>query len=208
MDFTYENSAYADGHKAVCGIDEAGRGPLAGPVCAGAVILPREYTHPFLNDSKRLTEKRREEVYEDIIRDAAAWAVGFATEQEIDRINIVNATFLAMRRAVEGLSIRPDFAYIDGNLYPHTGVTEQTLIKGDALCMSVAAASVVAKVSRDRFMLELAEKYPAYRFEKHKGYGTALHYEMLEAYGVSPIHRRTFLKGLKLKEYTPEKQVV
>ncbi len=208
MDFTYENSAYAKGFAAVCGIDEAGRGPLAGPVCAGAVILPRDYEHPILNDSKKLTEKRREEVYEDIIKDAAAWAVGFATEQEIDRINIVNATFLAMKRAVEGLSILPDFAYIDGNLYPHTGVVEQTLIKGDALCMSVAAASIVAKVSRDRLMLELSEKYPEYRFEKHKGYGTALHYEMLEMYGVSPVHRRTFLKGLNLKEYTPEKQVV
>ena len=201
MDFTYENNAYIRGFSAVCGVDEAGRGPLAGPVYAAAVILPRGYTHPVLNDSKKLSEKRREEVFADIVRDAVAFAVGVATEREIDEINILNATFLAMKRAVDGLSVRPDFAYIDGNQYPHTGIAEETIIKGDALCMSVAAASVVAKVSRDLFMLTLADKYPEYQFEKHKGYGTALHYEMLRKYGVSPVHRRSFLRGLNLREY-------
>ncbi len=200
MDLSYENKMYAKGYRTVCGVDEAGRGPLAGPVFAAAVILPRDYAHPFIDDSKKLKEKRREEVYADIIRDATAWAVGIANEHEIDAFNILNATFLAMRRAVDGLIVRPDFAYIDGNQHPLTGVTEQTLIKGDALCMSVAAASIVAKVSRDRFMLTLAEKYPEYGFEKHKGYGTALHYEMIEKYGISPVHRKTFLKGIVIKE--------
>ena len=196
LDFSYENEAHENGFNVVCGVDEAGRGPLAGPVFAAAVILPDNYSHEILNDSKKLSEKKRDMVYDDIIKDAISWSVGIADEKEIDDINILNATFLAMKRAVEGLSIKPDLAYIDGNQYPKTGVKEITIIKGDSKCMSVAAASIIAKVSRDRFMLEIAEKYPEYQFEKHKGYGTKLHYEMIEKYGVSPVHRRTFLKKI------------
>ena len=135
-------------------------------------------------------------VYDDIIRDAVCWSVGIADEKEIDDINILNATFLAMKRAIDGLEIRPDLAYIDGNQYPKTGVKEVTIVKGDSKCMSVAAASIIAKVSRDRFMMEIAEQYPQYEFKKHKGYGTKLHYEMIEKYGVSPVHRRSFLKKI------------
>ncbi len=200
LDYSYEQKAHDAGYTVVCGVDEAGRGPLAGPVYAAAVILPENYTHPVLNDSKKLTEKKRDEVFDDIVRDAVAYSVGFATEKEIDEINILNATFLAMKRAVDGLSVKPDLAYIDGNQYPKTGVKEVTIVKGDAKCMSVAAASVLAKVSRDRFMLEMAEKYPEYQFPKHKGYGTKLHYEMIEKYGVSEIHRKSFLKKILNKD--------
>ncbi len=198
LDYSYEISAKEKGYNIVCGVDEAGRGPLAGPVFAGAVILPENYSHPVLNDSKKLSEKKRDEVYEDIIKDAVAFSVGIATEKEIDEINILNATFLAMKRAVEGLNIKPDFAYIDGNQYPKISgaIKEETIVKGDGKCISVAAASIIAKVSRDRFMMEIAEKYPEYKFEKHKGYGTKLHYEMIEKYGVSDVHRRTFLKKI------------
>ena len=194
LDYSYEQIAHEKGFKVVCGIDEAGRGPLAGPVFAAAVILPENYSHPVLNDSKKLSEKKRDAVYEDIIKDAVCYSVGVATEAEIDEINILNATFLAMRRAVEGLSQKPDFAYIDGNQYPKTGITEETIVKGDGKCISVAAASIIAKVSRDRFMLEIDKEYPQYQFSKHKGYGTKLHYEMIEKYGVSKVHRRSFLK--------------
>ncbi len=200
LDYSFEQEAHEAGYNIVCGVDEAGRGPLAGPVYAAAVILPENYSHPVLNDSKKLTEKKRDEVYGDIVRDAVAYSVGFATEKEIDEMNILNATFLAMKRAVDGLSIRPDLAYIDGNQYPKTGVKEVTIVKGDAKCMSVAAASVLAKVSRDRFMLRMAEKYPEYQFPKHKGYGTRLHYEMIEKYGVSEIHRKSFLKKILNKD--------
>lgn len=196
LDFSYEKEAHENGFAVVCGVDEAGRGPLAGPVFAAAVILPENYSHEILNDSKKLSEKKRDLVYDDIIRDAVAWSVGIATEKEIDDINILNATFLAMKRAVVGLTIKPDLAYIDGNQYPKTGVKEITIIKGDSKCMSVAAASIIAKVSRDRFMLKIAEEYPQYQFEKHKGYGTKLHYEMIEEYGVSPVHRKSFLKKI------------
>ena len=196
LDYSYEIQAHNEGFSVVCGVDEAGRGPLAGPVFAGAVILPENYTHEILNDSKKLSEKKRDLVYDDIIKDAVSWSVGIATEKEIDEINILNATFLAMKRAVEGLNIKPDLAFIDGNRYPNTGVKEVTIVKGDSKCMSVAAASIIAKVSRDRFMLQMAEKYPQYQFEKHKGYGTKLHYEMIEQFGVSEIHRRTFLKNI------------
>ncbi len=196
LDFSYETEAHENGYKIVCGVDEAGRGPLAGPVFAAAVILPENYTHEILNDSKKLSEKKRDIVFDDIIRDAVAYSVGIATEKEIDDINILNATFLAMKRAVDGLSIKPDLAYIDGNQYPHTGVKEITIVKGDSKCMSVAAASIIAKVSRDRYMLKVAEEYPEYEFPKHKGYGTKLHYEMIEKYGVSPVHRRSFLKKI------------
>ncbi len=196
LDYSYEILAHENGFKVVCGIDEAGRGPLAGPVYAAAVVLPENYSHPVLNDSKKLSEKKRDEVYEDIIRDAICYGVGTSSEKEIDDINILNATFLAMRRAVAALSIKPDYIYIDGNQYPHTGFPEETIVKGDGKCMSVAAASIIAKVSRDRFMYELDEKYPEYQFCKHKGYGTKLHYEMIEKYGVSDVHRLTFLKNI------------
>lgn len=196
LDFSYEQEAHNNGYAVVCGVDEAGRGPLAGPVFAAAVILPENYSHEILNDSKKLSEKKRDLVYDDIIRDAVCYSVGIATEKEIDDINILNATFLAMKRAVDGLSIKPELAYIDGNQYPKTGVKEVTIVKGDSKCMSVAAASIIAKVSRDRYMLKVAEQYPEYEFTKHKGYGTKLHYEMIEKYGVSPVHRRTFLKKI------------
>ena len=199
LDYSYEEEAHLKGFATVCGVDEAGRGPLAGPVFAAAVILPEGYSHPVLNDSKKLSEKKRDEVYEDIIRDAVSFSVGTASEKEIDDINILNATFLAMNRAVSGLSVKPDFVYIDGNQYPHTGITEQTIVKGDGKCISVAAASIVAKVSRDRLMYELDKKYPQYCFNKHKGYGTKLHYEMIKKYGVSDIHRKSFLKNLDEK---------
>ena len=196
LDYSYEIAAHEKGYKVVCGIDEAGRGPLAGPVFAAAVILPENYSHPVLNDSKKLSEKKRDAVYDDIIKDAICYRDGIATEEEIDEINILNATFLAMKRAVEGLVIKPDFAYIDGNQYPKTGVKEETIVKGDGKCISVAAASIIAKVSRDRFMLEIDKQYPEYQFSKHKGYGTKLHYEMIEKYGVSKVHRRSFLKKI------------
>ncbi len=199
LDYSYEKTAHENGYGVVCGIDEAGRGPLAGPVYAAAVILPEGYSHSVLNDSKKLTEKKREEVYEDIIKDAVSYGVGIATEKEIDEINILNATYLAMKRAVENLSVKPDFAYIDGNRYPNTGVKEETIVKGDGKCISVAAASVIAKVQRDRFMLSLDEKYPEYCFKKHKGYGTKLHYEKIKEYGVSEVHRKSFLKNLSEK---------
>ncbi len=196
LDFSYETEAHEKGYAVVCGVDEAGRGPLAGPVFAAAVILPEGYCHEILNDSKKLSEKKRNIVFDDIIRDAVSYSVGIATEKEIDEINILNATFLAMKRAVDGLEVKPDLAYIDGNQYPKTGVKEVTIVKGDSKCMSVAAASIIAKVSRDRYMLEVAEKYPEYEFPKHKGYGTKLHYEMIEKYGVSSVHRRSFLKKI------------
>lgn len=196
MDYSYELRAMEQGFKIVCGVDEAGRGPLAGPVYAAAVILPTGLQIPGLNDSKKLSEKKREELFDIITQKAISYSIGIATEREIDEINILNATFLAMKRAVDGLEICPDYAMIDGNREPHTGIFEETVVKGDGKVMSVAAASILAKVSRDRFMLEMAEKYPQYQFEKHKGYGTKLHYEMISQYGVSPIHRRSFLKKI------------
>ncbi len=194
MDYSYEQNAIEKGFKVICGIDEAGRGPLAGPVYAAAVILPMGLEIDGLNDSKKLTEKKREQLFDVICEKAIAYSIGIATEQEIDDINILNATFLAMRRAVEGLSVKPDYALIDGNQHPGLSIPDETVVKGDGKSMSIAAASILAKVSRDRFMLKLAEKYPEYCFEKHKGYGTKLHYEMIEKYGVAPIHRRSFLK--------------
>lgn len=196
MDYSFEIAAMNKGFKTVCGVDEAGRGPLAGPVYAAAVILPVGTEIAGLNDSKKLSEKKREELF-DIINDVAiSISVGTASEKEIDEINILNATFLAMKRAVEGLEISPDYAIIDGNRAPNLEIPTETVVKGDGKVMSVAAASIIAKVSRDRFMLKMAEQYPEYQFEKHKGYGTRLHYEMIEKYGVSPIHRRSFLKKI------------
>ena len=197
MDYSFEENAISKGFKTICGIDEAGRGPLAGSVYAAAVILPLGLEITGLNDSKKLSEKKREELFDVICEKAVNFSIGIADEKEIDEINILNATFLAMKRAVDGLKIKPDYALIDGNRYPRIGgVTEETIVKGDGKSMSVAAASILAKVSRDRYMLEIAEKYPQYCFEKHKGYGTKLHYEMLEKYGISPVHRKSFLKKL------------
>ena len=197
MDYLYEEKALNAGYKLVCGIDEAGRGPLAGPVYAAAVILPLGLSIEGLNDSKKISEKKREQLFDVICEKAVDYSIGIATEQEIDEINILNATFLAMHRAVEGLKTKPDYALIDGNQYPKIPfVMEETVVKGDAKAMSIAAASILAKVSRDRFMLEKAKEYPQYQFEKHKGYGTKVHYEMLNEYGPSPIHRMSFLKKL------------
>lgn len=192
--FKYENEAKADGYNIVCGIDEAGRGPLAGPVCAAAVILPDGCIIEGVNDSKKLTEKKREQLF-DVIKDTAvAYSIATADEKEIDEINILQATYLAMNRAFRGLSVRPDMALVDGNRDPGFGVPTRTIVKGDANSMSIAAASILAKVTRDRFMLEMDKKYPEYQFAKHKGYGTKLHYEMLDKYGASEIHRMSFLR--------------
>ncbi len=190
----YENNALSKGYKFVCGVDEAGRGPLAGPVFAAAVILPEGKIIEGVNDSKKLSEKKREELFDKIREEAFAYSIAYASEKEIDELNILNATYLAMRRAVEGLNIKADYALIDGNRMPPLNIEGETIVKGDAKSASIAAASILAKVSRDRLMLELAEKYPQYQFEKHKGYGTKLHYEMLDKYGPSNIHRQTFLR--------------
>ncbi len=195
-DFEYEYFYKQKGYKFVCGVDEAGRGPLAGPVCAAAVILPEGVEIEGLNDSKKLTEKKREKLYDVIIEKALAYSVAFASVEEIEAVNILNATYLAMNRAIEGLSQRPDFALIDGNRVP-SGITVpcETVVKGDGKSCSIAAASVLAKVTRDRLLLEYAEKYPEYGFEAHKGYGTAAHYDAIRKYGVLPIHRMSFLKS-------------
>lgn len=192
--FKYENEAKADGYNIVCGIDEAGRGPLAGPVCAAAVILPDGCIIEGVNDSKKLTEKKREQLF-DVIKDTAvAYSIAAADEKEIDEINILQATYLAMNRAFRGLSVRPDMALVDGNRDPGLAIPTRTIVKGDANSMSIAAASILAKVTRDRFMLEMDKKYPEYQFAKHKGYGTKLHYEMLDKYCASEIHRMSFLR--------------
>ncbi len=196
MTYEYEHLYRSQGFAAVCGVDEAGRGPLAGPVFAAAVILPDGLENIGLNDSKKLTEKKRDALFDIITEKAVALCVASADEKEIDELNILNATFLAMKRAVDGLAVRPDIALIDGNRRPGTGIREETIVKGDAKSISIAAASILAKVSRDRYMLELDKKYPEYCFAKHKGYPTALHYEMIKKYGVSPVHRLSFLKTL------------
>ncbi|MBR1591772.1 MAG: ribonuclease HII [Ruminococcus sp.] len=180
----------------ICGVDEAGRGPLAGDVYAAAVVLDDGILIDYLNDSKKLSEKRREELFDVIKQKARAYCVAAATVAEIDRLNILQATMLAMKRAVEGLGIKPNLALIDGNKIPKLDCKAEYVIKGDAHSASIAAASVLAKVSRDRYMKDLAKKYPQYLFEQHKGYGTKLHYEMLEKYGISDVHRKTFLKKL------------
>lgn len=196
MDYTYENNAYLRGFTAVCGIDEAGRGPLAGPVCAAAVLLPEGLVIDGLNDSKKLSEKKRELLFPVIQENALAFGIGFADEKEIDEINILQATFLAMRRAFDAMQRRCDYVLVDGNRMPPMPVPGETVVKGDAKSPSIAAASILAKVSRDRVMLEYAKQYPEYQFEKHKGYGTKAHVEALRAFGPSPIHRRTFLKKI------------
>ena len=192
--WVYEREAFADGVKLVCGVDEAGRGPLAGPVCAAAVILPPELVIPGLNDSKKLTDKKRRELYDVITAEAVSYGIAFASEKEIDEINILQATFLAMARAMEKLSPQPELALIDGNRAKDFGLPVRTIVKGDSLSASIAAASILAKVTRDRLMEQYDEAYPQYGFAIHKGYGTKRHYEALREFGPSPIHRMTFLK--------------
>ena len=184
------------GIKVIAGVDEAGRGPLAGPVCAAAVILPFELEIPGLDDSKKLTEKKREELFEVITDKALSYGIAFADQREIDDINILNATFLAMNRALEKLDIPFQLALVDGNNVRGLNYNSESIVKGDTRCAAVAAASVLAKVTRDRYMLQMAEKYPQYAFEKHKGYPTKLHYERLREFGPSEIHRLTFLKKM------------
>ena len=189
-----EDSFYSQGYQVICGVDEAGRGPLAGPVCAAAVILPKHLDIPGLTDSKKLTDKKRRELFPLIQERAVAYGIGLASQEEIDEINILQATFLAMERALAQLQVRPDLALIDGNREREFGVPVQTVVKGDSLSANIAAASVLAKVTRDDLMMELAQQYPQYGFEIHKGYGTKAHYEALRQYGASPIHRKSFLK--------------
>jgi len=195
--WNFEHETIEKGYTLICGVDEAGRGPLAGPVCAAAVILPTDLDIPGLNDSKKLTEKKREELYDIITAQAIAYGIAMVSEEEIDEINILQATFLAMRRAVEALSVKPDFVLIDGNREPDLGdLPLKTIVKGDSRSANIAAASILAKVTRDRYMLEMAEKYPEYSFERHKGYGTKVHYAAIREYGMSPIHRPSFLKKM------------
>ena len=179
MNFELEKQAVSEGYKVVCGVDEAGRGPLCGPVCAAAVILPLDCEIEGINDSKKLSEKKREQLYDVITEKALAYSIQMVDAATIDEINILQATFLAMRTAVEGLSVKPDIALIDGNGKPGLDIAQETVIKGDAKSVSIAAASILAKVSRDRYMLEADKKYPQFQFAKHKGYGTKLHYEMI-----------------------------
>lgn len=195
--YDYETAALDQGYTRVCGIDEAGRGPLAGPVFAAAVVLKPGTDIPGLNDSKKLSAKKREALFDVILEKAEDCFIASATEQEIDEVNILQATFLAMNRAFDGLCVKPDYALIDGNRKPGVNAAEETVVKGDSKSMCIAAASILAKVSRDRYMLEVAKLYPEYQFEKHKGYGTKLHYQMLQEYGVSEVHRKTFLKNLE-----------
>ena len=189
-----EESYFYKGVKLIAGVDEAGRGPLAGPVCAAAVILPASIEIPGLNDSKKLSDKQRRALYPIIKEKAIAYGIAFASETEIDEINILQATYKAMQRAVEQLQVKPELLLIDGNRKPEFDVPAETVVHGDSLSASIAAASVLAKVTRDDYMLEQAEKYPEYGFEVHKGYGTKAHYAALEAHGHCPIHRMTFLK--------------
>ncbi|MDE6751903.1 MAG: ribonuclease HII [Eubacterium sp.] len=190
----YENEAKDKGYNIICGVDEAGRGPLAGPVFAAAVILPEGHIIEGVNDSKKLSEKRRDALYDKIIDECVCYSIGTASEKEIDEINILQATFLAMKRAVDGLEIKPDLALVDGNRVPPLDMDVETIVKGDGKSASIAAASIIAKVARDRYMLKLAEQYPQYEFERHKGYPTKLHYEKIYEYGISDVHRISFLK--------------
>ena len=188
-----ERELHSQGVGLICGVDEAGRGPLAGPVCAAAVILPAETDLPGLNDSKKLSEKKREQLFPEIQRIALAWSVAFATVEEIEKRNILGATMLAMNRAIAGLSLKPELALIDGNRNKEIEMPSRCVVHGDARCASIAAASILAKVSRDRLMVELSREYPQYGFEQHKGYGTRAHYEALREYGPCPAHRPSFL---------------
>ena len=189
-----ENSLYAEGYKMICGVDEAGRGPLAGPVCAAAVILPKGLELPGLNDSKKLTDKKRRDLFPIIKEQAVAYGIAFASEAEIDEMNILQATFLAMKRAIAQLEGKADLALIDGNRAKDFGLSVKTVVKGDSLSASIAAASILAKVTRDDLMEAAAQEHPGYGFEIHKGYGTKAHYAALTEHGMCPVHRRTFLK--------------
>lgn len=191
-----EKKYFDQGYQYICGVDEAGRGPLAGPVCAAAVILPAGIEIPGLDDSKKLSDKRRRELFPVIQKEALAYGIAFADEKEIDSINILQATFLAMERAIAQLNLRPDIALIDGNREKDFGIPVETVVHGDSLSASIAAASILAKVTRDDYMLDMADKYPGYGFEVHKGYGTKAHYAALLEKGPCPIHRMTFLKKL------------
>ena len=194
--WTLENEIYAEGFSLICGVDEAGRGPLAGPVCAAAVILPRGLEIDGLDDSKKLSEKKREKLFDDIVNAAVSYGIAFASVEEIEEYNILGATFMAMNRAIGQLSPKPELALIDGNRNKGICIESRCVVKGDSKCADIAAASILAKVTRDRYMLEMAEKYPEYHFEKHKGYGTKLHYEALREHGPSEIHRPSFLRKM------------
>ena len=196
-DYSYEKAAETSGFNIICGVDEAGRGPLAGPVCAAAVILPEDLEIEWLNDSKKLSEKKREQLFDIITEKALSYCVAYGTLEEIEEKNILNATFLAMNRAIDGLKLKPDFALIDGNKIP-TGINvpAAAVVKGDAKSMSIAAASILAKVSRDRLLMEYDKKYPVYQFAKHKGYGTKLHTDLIKEFGPCEIHRLSFLKNI------------
>ncbi len=191
-----ENEIYDGGIEPICGVDEAGRGPLAGPVCAAAVILPRGLVIDGLNDSKKLTEKKRDKLFDVICSEAVSYGIAFADVAEIEEMNILNAAMLAMNRAIDKLGVQPALALIDGNRNSAIKMPSRCVVKGDARCADIAAASILAKVTRDRYMLEMAEKYPEYHFEKHKGYGTKLHYESLREYGPCEIHRPSFLRKM------------
>lgn len=192
----FEKEALAKGYKSVCGVDEAGRGPLAGPVCAAAVILPEGVIIDGVNDSKKLSEKKRESLFDVIREQALSYSIAYATVDEIEEINILNATMLAMRRAIDGLDIKADYAMIDGNKIPPLDIDAECIVKGDAKSMSIACASILAKVSRDRLLYKYAEEYPMYGFDKHKGYGTKVHREAILKYSPCPYHRKSFLKKL------------
>lgn len=189
-----QNGYAAEGYQSICGVDEAGRGPLAGPVCAAAVILPPGFEIPGLNDSKQLTDKMRRELFPVIQAQAIAWGIAMVDEKVIDEINILNATFQAMKEAIDQLSVRPDLALIDGNRVTDFGVPAIPIVKGDARAASIAAASILAKVARDEYMEKMDEVYPAYGFAVHKGYGTKRHYAAVDQYGLCPIHRKTFFR--------------
>ena len=189
-----EDRYYAQGLRLICGVDEAGRGPLAGPVCAAAVILPQHISIPGINDSKKLTDKKRRELFPIIKENAIAYSIAISDEKEIDEINILQATLLAMERAIQALEVKPEIVLIDGNRAKDFGVPAETVVHGDSLSASIAAASILAKVIRDDYMMQMAEKYPEYSFEVHKGYGTKAHYSALQEYGPCPIHRMTFLR--------------
>lgn len=191
--FEFDND-YRKNYPLICGVDEAGRGPLAGDVFAAAVIFAPDTVIAGINDSKKLSEKKREALFDEIIEKALFYSIQIATVEEIEQINILNSAMLAMKRAVESLGTTPDLVLVDGNKKPDLNIEAQTVIKGDAKSQSIAAASILAKVSRDRYMIQMAEKYPQYQFEKHKGYGTKLHYQMIDRFGESPIHRPSFLK--------------
>lgn len=189
-----ERECIAKGYNIICGVDEAGRGPLAGPVCGAAVILPTDVEIPGLNDSKKLTDKRRRELFPVIKEKAIAYGIALSNEKEIDEINILQATFRAMERAVAMLETKPDYVLIDGNKLPNIDIPAEAVVHGDSRSASIAAASILAKVTRDDIMLEMAKEYPAYAFDIHKGYGTKAHYAALTEHGPCPIHRMTFLK--------------